>query len=672
MEPSSLANATLPTRAFQWDLARQVERLDWLLAQLPRYAAWGYQELYLHLEDAVDYPSLPGIARPDAYTYRQLEQLVAAATRHGIGVVPIVNLLGHTQYLIKHPEWRDLNELRDASGAPLPSGQICPLHPRTLEVADLLLRDMAPFCTTGKVHVGLDESFALGRHPRSRAEIADIGLAAHFARYVGRLRELAHARGLRLGMWADMLALLPEAIPLLPRDLIAYDWSYYPFRRHPRVELYNFAEVDLATPLQAHGIEYWGCPMNGAFRYEPLPVFGDRLANLQSWWQRCRRVGASGFLVTSWEAYRLAIETTTVVDAAAASLWLNPGAAHQTDMLADGFARVFGKAHRHECARLTLAADAYAFAGYARWQTNQRWDICAPRESACPFAREARFFARLARRDLPAPLVASAGFRRYLAERDTFIRRSAQTVLRLRRLCSKLEPAAAARTTPWRNETTRLHEQTEAFTHALRAGRTAARTMWRLSRDPHHPSQNAQILQTDTAHLRDWKRWLRQLARHPEKIWAATPVIGAWQLQFTVHNFAPAMQRVLVEQQQPDGTWHELHGRHTMEFRAYAARPHTKIRREFSTPVPHNPTLSLTLSPASPSTFFPLRIAVRGLGQVAISHVELTNGPTTLRPEKWPLRQKKILGQPAPRAGFPLIDWATNQAAIVLSFTEDQ
>ena len=45
----------LPTRAFQWDLARQVERLDWLLAQLPRYADWGYQELDLHLEDAVEF-----------------------------------------------------------------------------------------------------------------------------------------------------------------------------------------------------------------------------------------------------------------------------------------------------------------------------------------------------------------------------------------------------------------------------------------------------------------------------------------------------------------------------------------------------------------------------------------------------------------------------------------
>ena len=90
-------------RAFQWDLARQVERLDWLLAQLPRYAEWGYQELYLHLEDAIDYPSLPGVARRDAYTRRQFALLVRAAARAGIAVVPIVNLLGHTQYLIKVP-----------------------------------------------------------------------------------------------------------------------------------------------------------------------------------------------------------------------------------------------------------------------------------------------------------------------------------------------------------------------------------------------------------------------------------------------------------------------------------------------------------------------------------------------------------------------------------------
>ena len=84
--------STAPIKAFQWDLARQVERLNVLLQLLPRYAAWGYQELYLHLEDAVHYPSLPGIGRDDAYSYEELGELVFAAARCGIRVVPIVKI----------------------------------------------------------------------------------------------------------------------------------------------------------------------------------------------------------------------------------------------------------------------------------------------------------------------------------------------------------------------------------------------------------------------------------------------------------------------------------------------------------------------------------------------------------------------------------------------------
>jgi len=251
-------------RAFQWDLARQVERLDFLLRLLPRYAAWGYEELYLHLEDAVRYPSLPGIGRDDAFTYEELGELVLAAARAGIRTVPIVNLLGHTQYLIKHPDLRDLNELRDEHGRPLARGQVCPLHPRMPEIAEKLLRDIAPYCTAGKVHVGLDESFHLGQCPRCREEVARLGLGAHFAGHARRLHALTESLGLQLGLWADMLYFAPGAIPLLPAGITAYEWYYYPFQKLPRVELFNFAERDLATPLRRRGIHYYGCPMNGA------------------------------------------------------------------------------------------------------------------------------------------------------------------------------------------------------------------------------------------------------------------------------------------------------------------------------------------------------------------------------------------------------------------------
>jgi len=552
-------------RSFQWDLARQVERLDWLLAQLPRYAEWGYDELHLHIEDAVEYPSLPGVARRDAYSYRQFAQLVAAATRVGIKVVPIVNLLGHTQYLIKVPELRDLNELRAADGSPLGHGQICPLHPRTLEVAEKLLRDMAPFCTAGKVHVGLDESFHLGKHPLSKTEIGAIGLAAHFAGYVNRLHALTRSLGLRMGMWADMLYYIPEAIPLLPAGITAYEWYYYAFKRWPRVELFNFAEADIATPLRARGITMYGCPMNGAFRHEPLPHFGDRMDNIIAWWRHARRIGAEGFLVSSWEPNRLAIELTTAVDAAAACLWLEPEVSKPREMLTRGFERVFGKGGR-AAARAALACDRFPFGGYPRWEINERWDTVSRREPVTEYRRAARFFAKLARRcameKIPAPLRASVEFRRYLAARDVFVRKGGSRP-------------------------------------NLKIARRAARTMWRRTRDAKVRGPNEKMVLADAKRLRTGKTGAR------------------WQLCYKVWNFAPALQLVGVEQRQRDGSWKMIQSCPTIEFQARAAGRRGDFVREHAAPVEWNGHLE---------NFPRLRIVVRGIGRVKIEDICLMKG----------------------------------------------
>jgi hypothetical protein len=134
---------------------------------------------------------------------------------------------------------------------------------------------------------------------------------------------------------------------------------------------------------------------------------------------------------------------------------------------------------------------------------------------------------------------------------------------------------------------------------------------------------------------------LHAARKNPALVFDATPVCGRWQLVFTVENFAPALPQVVVEQRQPDGAWRELRARHTIEFRAQAARPRVRppIARLFSTPI-DDPTA-------------PLRVAVRGLGQVALRDVFLTDGVTKLRLARRSPGAKKILGRAAPRHGFP-------------------
>ncbi|MEJ1974154.1 MAG: glycoside hydrolase family 20 [Lacunisphaera sp.] len=465
---------------------------------------------------------------------------------------------------------------------------------------------------------------------------------------MNRLHQLVAKHDLQLGMWADMLYFVPAAIPLLPRGIVAYDWYYYPFARKPRVEFFNFSERDLQPALKRQGIQYYGCPMNGAFRYEPLPVYGDRLGNIRSWWQRCRAVKADGLLLTSWEAYRLALETTTVVDAAAANLWLEPDHDDATAMLTRGLERVFGSEPAGRQARALIAADEHAFAGYARWQINDRWDAFAGTESLKPYQNEERFFHRLQAGSYrwPAPLAVSLAFRLYLAQRDVFVRSAARRVFKCRNLLAKDRPGEL------RQELAALRTMAGQFARDLRSGMRAARAMWRGTRDPGRTGQNEALLARDASRLKEWRQWLAAAWRKPALVTATTPVCGPWQLQFLVHHVAPAVQKVVVEQQEADGTWRELASRHTIEFRASAARPASRLRREFTTPV-NSPAASL-------------RIAVRGVGRVAISHAMLTDGVTTHRARDY--RRRIILGRPAPARGLPQFDWARNEDALPLAF----
>ena len=164
--------------------------------------------------------------------------------------------------------------------------------------------------------------------------------------------------------------------------------------------------------------------------------------------------------------------------------------------------------------------------------------------------------------------------------------------------------------------------------------------MWARTRDPQACGQNEMMLDADKQCLANWRDWLQRASTKISIAHESTPFCGSWQLQFWVINFAPAVQKVIVEQQQLDGTWRETAIRYTIEFRAKTARPTAKIRREFSVPVD---------SPKAP-----LRIAVRGVGQVMISHLALTDGVTTRRAINW--SQKTIVGVPAPDRGFPRSD----------------
>ena len=313
------------------------------------------------------------------------------------------------------------------------------------------------------------------------------------------------------------------------------------------------------------------------------------------------------------------------MDAAAATLWLNPGVTDPKEMMMRGFARVFGRSSAKKAARVALASDRYPFGGYPRWEINDRWDTISRCEPLAPLLAEEKFCRQAAQASgqapaLPAQLRASLQFRHYLAVRDVFVRRAARGL------------ASAA--------------EGKRFAQALAVGRRAAREMWEFTRDLRVRGTNDKIVAQDAARLRAWQR--------------GRPVFGGrWQLCYAVTNFAPALQLVGVEQRQPDGTWKMLQSCLVIEFQTRAAQPRGNIRREHAAPVDWDGDVG------NPPR---LRFALRGVGQVRIADARLTNGRQAWSPAGWPGSRSHVLGRPSPTRGLPPLDWAVNRAALPLRF----
>ena len=567
-------------RAFQWDLGRQIEKPEFLMNWLPRYAEWGYEQVYLYLEDAFDFPSVPGVGRHRAWTPPQMDKFVAEATRRGLEVIPIAPLMGHASYLLKNKKLLPFSESRDAKGKLINGGQLCPLHEGMPKLACKLIKDLRPYCTAGIVHVGLDESFSIGTCPLCRAEVKKIGLPRHFANHAMRLHDISSELGLRMGMWADMLYYVPEAIAMLPKDVIAYDWYYYPFKKFPKVEFYNFADVDLTGALHKAGLDVFGCPNNGAFFYEPMTPFLDRLRNILSWWHYGRRKDVQGLLMTSWAPTRTSVELNSWVDAAAASLWLDPGITRPEEMLKRGLQRVFGKPGV-SFARTAAAVEKYQYTSYYRWQANGAWDKLASFEPLDPWRQQERYFQKLAAHNsrLPVALRESLKMRHYIAARDLFIREGSTLLAAARR-------ATRQGKTPEAEKTIRsLEKQADALKKSALAAKKATRILWQRSRYLDDSNPNEVMLQRDLKRIAEIRSFLTASLKNGKRIWNSNPLLGRWHLLFHARNFAPALQGMAVEVRQSNGEWKTVHSLYSLEFTADAGNARTNFLHRHSVPL---------------------------------------------------------------------------------------
>ena len=245
--------------------------------------------LMLYIEFAYAFPSHPDIGREmGQLTPEEARELVEYARPRHVEVVPALQTLGHSAYLLHLPAYRHL-----AAHPEDPARRLLnPAVDGTYELLDGLVGDLLRVFDAPHFNICADEATDPAPGLGGASGLV-IPAGPYYVRHVTMLDRTLRAAGRRTLLFADMLRDRPEVLPYLPRDAVLLNWNYLdtgPLDRN---------RYPLISEIAGSGREQWVCPaiMDWGRIYPDLPLAVENIAGFAD---DGRAHGATGLLTTSW------------------------------------------------------------------------------------------------------------------------------------------------------------------------------------------------------------------------------------------------------------------------------------------------------------------------------------------------------------------------------------
>ncbi len=214
-------------RMWMYDIAReQSPTTEHLIAfcELTRDA--GYNAIGLYFEHRFAYPSTPWMHGKGAVTPEQIHILQDRFP--DLQIIPFINLLGHFEGFLYTEEGRKYAE-EQFSGM-----QACPSKLAFVELAEKIVDDTLAIFTSEIIHIGGDETWQLGKCPVCAAKVKAWeetegvdGKARLYGEHFGPLSKRVAEAGRRPAVWGDMFLDHPQALDIVPKNTLIFDWQYF-------------------------------------------------------------------------------------------------------------------------------------------------------------------------------------------------------------------------------------------------------------------------------------------------------------------------------------------------------------------------------------------------------------------------------------------------------------
>ncbi|MCE5219102.1 beta-N-acetylhexosaminidase [bacterium] len=241
---------------------------------LRRLALLGYNAAMVYTEAGYLLPGDPcfGYQR-GAYTLDEMRELDRYAATLGIEMIGSIQALGHLEQALKWPPYAGT---RDTEHTLLVGA------PETAELVEKMVAFWAEACGSRRLHVGMDETYDLGRGRYLDQNGYRRGLDL-YVEHLQLVAEVCKRHGVRPMVWSDVLfrlagssgahydqnSRIPDGIrAALPREVDLAYWDYYngdPQHYQDRIEAHRALGYE---PVMTSGIWSWPTPWHDWRRTE--------------------------------------------------------------------------------------------------------------------------------------------------------------------------------------------------------------------------------------------------------------------------------------------------------------------------------------------------------------------------------------------------------------------
>jgi len=214
----------LEMRGFQLNV-KFVRQLNFenILQFIENAASYKLNTIMLEYGDRFPLKKHSVINARDALTEEQLKQIVTCAEDHYIELIPLMQCIGHLEYVLQHDSYKHLRENPDVTS------QLCPANPEALALVREMLEEIIALhgSSLRRIHIGGDEARQLGVCPKCAKRVAESSVGVMFAEHLNQVCTMVTEAGLTPIIWDDILCKHPDALESLTRQATIMYWDYW-------------------------------------------------------------------------------------------------------------------------------------------------------------------------------------------------------------------------------------------------------------------------------------------------------------------------------------------------------------------------------------------------------------------------------------------------------------